>query len=621
MRLLFLAALIMAFAQPFFIHNNKKSSGNKLQVLYLDNSYSMSVKKGARDLLDIAKEAIRKQVHRATPGTRFILLTNDKPFSFQPQPADKVLSEMGDVDVSAEGKSVTQVLATVQSLMQGENTGGADLYYYSDFQQSAFTSEPDKALMKNITFYGVPVQADEVQNVYIDTAYLTTPVLQTGESNHLVVISREVGKASKEPPVLQLRINGQVKSAASLNFTEKNKSTDTLNFQVNSADWQQIELSVNDVGVRYDDTFRIAARSAPALSVLELNEGSANPYIQAVFRAYPGFRVSQSEITAPPAEWKDYNLVILNGITRIDAELGKRLNNALQEGQSICMFPGKTNNFEAINEGLKQIGDIHITGLDTSAQTAASVQQGSALVKDLFEKIPDNVQLPLANWHYIIAAGLSANQQSVLSFRNGDAFLARYMPSRGALYMSAVSADLQAGNFPGSYFFAPFLYEMAMQSGSSSIYAITTGKQQPVYLSLNNAVERNTVHIFGKGLDVIPPQRSNGAGLDVFVDPAVKAPGFYQLAAPGSDTTRIALNEDRSESQLDYWDISTLKKQWKGDDINWVNITDSGSIKDAANGDNFPLWKVCIILALIMLAAETYLLARRMQKPTVAVAQ
>ena len=282
----------------------------------------------------------------------------------------------------------------------------------------------------------------------------------------------------------------------------------------------------------------------------------------------------------------------------------------MQKGQSICIFPGRTANFEAINEGLKQAGDLHITGVDTSAQTAGSIQQGSALVKDLFEQIPDNVQLPVANWHYIIASGLSANRQSVLSFRNGDPLLARYTPSAGQLYICATAADLQSGNFPGSYFFTPFLYEMAMQSGSSSVYAVTAGTQQPVYLTLAGAAGRNTVHIYGNGSDIIPPQRPDGAGIDVFAGQAVQQPGFYALGSPGTDTTLVAMNQNKLESILEMRDIPALKKQWAGDNIKWLSITDNGGITGAENNGSFPLWKVCVFLAIVMLLAETYLLAR-----------
>ena len=615
-RLLFLASLILAFAQPFFNNGNKKAGDNKYQFIYIDNSYSMSVKKGAVSMLDIAKEAARKQVRHARPGTKFVLLTNDKPGSYHPEPADKVFAEITATELSAQSKTVNEVLALAQSILQNEGKGGADLYYYSDFQQSAFPVQPDKALMKDITFYGLPAQSDEVQDVYIDTAYLTTPVLQTGKSNYIIVHTRRTGKAPKENPVLNLVINGQVKSAASLDLSDKKESFDTLSFQVNNANWQQIALTINDASVPFDDTFRMTARSAPNLSVLVLNEGQPNTYIMAAFRAYNGFRLNQVDMTAAPKTWNEYNLVILNGITHMDEALGKTLNSALQAGQSICIFPGRTGNIQLLNEGLKEAGDIHITAVDTAVQTASSLQQGSALVKDLFEKIPDNVQLPVANWHYVISAGLSANQQSVLSFRNGDPLLARYTPSKGQLYICATAADLGSGNFPGSYFFTPFLYEMAMQSGSSNIYAISGGSQQAVYLPLAGAAGRNMVHVYGKGMDIIPPQRPNGAGVDIFIDQSVQQPGFYALGTPaGADTTDVALNQSKAESQLEYRDISALKSEWKGANVKWMSITESGAVTDTGSGD-FPLWKLCVILAVIMLAAETFLLAR----PQVAVA-
>ncbi|MCF8448285.1 MAG: BatA and WFA domain-containing protein [Taibaiella sp.] len=610
-RLLFLAFLIFAFAQPFFKNKDATSTGKKLQIIYLDNSHSMSAKKGARSMLEIAKEAASRQVRKAAPGTRFVLLTNDKPASYRAEQADKVFAAIQATEISATTATINKTLAAAQSVLKNEGGKDADMYYYSDFQQSAFPANPPKELMEHITFYGLPVQPHEVENVYVDTAYLTTPVLQTGRSNFLVVHTRSAGKAPAENPVLSLSVNGQVKSAASLNLTDKTESIDTLSFQVNGNEWQQVLLTLNDASMRFDDTFRIAARSAPNLNVLVLNEGQLNPYIQAAFRAYNGFRLNQSDISAIPADRKQYNLVILNGITRIDETLGKTLNEALQEGQSICIFPGRTTNTQLLNEGLKQMGDIQITGIDTSVQTASLLQQGSALVKDLFEKIPDNVQLPVANWHYILSAGLSANQQSVLGFRNGDPLLARYTPSRGQLYLCATSADLQSGNFPGSYFFTPFLYLMAMQSGGGSVFAITSGTQEPVYLNLANVTERNTIHAFAKETDVIPPQRPNGAGLDVYLGQAVQQPGFYLLAATGSDTTQVALNQSKNESLPSFRDIGALQKDWKGDNVKWMTITESGS--RAGNGSNidFPLWKVCVILALIMLALETFLLARK----------
>jgi hypothetical protein len=616
--MLFLAAMILAFAQPFLSKGSKKEPRNKLQVIYIDNSGSMSLKKSARSLLDIAKDAARRQVRGATPGTRFLLLTNDKPASYQPLPTDKVLAELNAIDISANTRSSEQVFTTVQNLLQTEAAAGADLYYYSDFQRNTFSAASDKALTKNISFYGIPVQTEAVRNVYIDTAYLAAPVLQTGQNNQLIVHSKAIGDLPDEMPVLQLNINGQVKSASQLSFNDKKESIDTLSFQVNDSRWQQMTLAVSDASVRFDDVFRITARSAPNLSVLTLNEGLANPYIQAAFRAYQGFRLNQASASQPPADLREYNLVILNNVTRIDDNLGSILSKALGEGQTICIFPGRNSNMAAFNDGLKNIGEISFAGIDTAVQTAANLQQGSPLVKDLFERIPENVQLPVANWHYIINAGLSANQQSVLSFRNGDPFLARYTPSKGQLFICATSADLQSGNFPGSYFFVPFLYQMAMQTRGGDVYALTSGRQQAAFLPLKDASERNMVHLYAEGLDAIPPQRTSGSGVEIYIDQVVQQPGFYTLAAQGSDTTMVALNEDRKESQLETWSIKALKNEWKGDAIKWLDPADIGSAGSASTLGSFPLWKVCVILALLMLAAETVVLAGGFRKQNVA---
>jgi hypothetical protein len=615
-RLLFLAMLILAFAQPFF-NRQAKNTGNRLQAIYLDNSYSMSAKSGARTLLDVAKEKALQQVKSAVPGSRFILLTNDKPAAYEPQPADKIISEIGAVEVSPAIKTTDQVLSAIHGLMQNNNLQAADVYYYSDFQHSQ-AEMPAASAWNNIHFYGMPVQAKDAGNIYIDTAYLNAPVLQTRQNNELVVHTINTGAAPKEPVVLQLAINGQVKSAASINFNEKKESFDTINFQVNDASWQQMALTVNDASVHFDDTFRIAARSSSNLSVLVLNQGQANPYILAAFRSYNGFKLEQQDVAAAPKDFKEYNLVILNGITQIDNQLGQKIAAALQQGQSICIFPGKTANINALNEGLKQVGDIHITNVDTAVQSVSSLQQGSTLVKDIFEHIPENIQLPVVKWHYTIESGLSANRQSVLSFRNGDPYLASFTPSKGQLYILASSADLEAGNFAGSYFFLPFIYQMAAQSRNGDIYAVNAGSKQPVYLSFSNASERNMVHLYGKGMEVIPQQQPSGTGLNVYLDQATHTAGFYTLAAAGSDSIMVALNANRAESKAGVWALADLKNSWKGDNIHWVDINNETAANAAGSGGNFPLWKLCVILALLMLAAETLLLAGGFRKQNIA---
>lgn len=610
LRMLFLAALVLAFAQPLF-QKKDASAASALQVIYIDNSASMSLKKGARSLLDAARDAARQQMSTAATGAKFLLLTSDKPLSYQPLPADKAIAALNGIDFSPVSKSNSQVFATVQSLMQSESNQRADLYFYSDFQRSGFDARPDAGFTRGISLHAIAVQAPSPTNVFIDTAYLAAPVLQAGAPNALIVRTRLAGKPSANAPVLQLAINGQVKSAASPSFNDKNVAIDTLNFSITDAGWQRILLYVNDAALRYDDTFRIAARSSPGLNVLVLNEASPSPFITAAFRSYNGFRVTQESSASVAQDWRAYNLIILNGITRPSEALTAKVKDALAAGQSIALFPGRSTSFDGINTLLKAGGDIRIAALDTASQSATTLQNGAELVRDIFESIPQNVQLPQATWHYSIASGFTANGQRIISFRSGDPLLARFSQGRGAFYVSAVSADAEGGNFPSSYFFVPFLYSMAAHASGGDVFALTAGAHQQAYLPISNSAERNMVHVLAQDVDAIPPQQPSGGGINISLDAAVQMPGFYKLAAPSGDSAIVGLNAGRGESIPDVWALDELKKTWPDKGATWQTSTEAAAAKTTAAQGALPLWKVCAILALALLAAETALIYRR----------
>jgi hypothetical protein len=615
LRMLFLLALVAAFAQPFFMKKKAADSRPALQIIYIDNNPALGIKSGLRTGLDRAVEAARRQIQSSPAGTRFYLLSNDRAFSYEPLPADKAAEALLQFHTSPVSRNSAQVFATVQSLLQTESAGTADLFYYSNFARGSFSAHPDESSRKNIRLHAVAVQPEERKNIYIDTAFLAAPLLQTDQQNAVIVRSRMVGKAPADAPVLQLSVDGQVKSAASLRFDETGKSLDTLSFTVSETGWRHIQLHLSDASLPFDDTFRLAARSAPMLSVLVLNQQSASPYILAAFRSYSGFSVRELPLEQAPDDWSEFSLVILNGITALPDRIGKSLKDALEKGQSVCLFPERTSNPEALNQALAYAGDIRITALDTSSQTATDLQEGADLVRDIFDDIPANVQLPVSNWHYSIQSGLSAGGQSVISFRNGDPLLARYSPSEGFFYLSASSADMDAGNFPASFFFVPFLYQMAAQSRGGDVYALTAGSQQAAFLPMRQSSEQNMVHLYGSGLDAIPPQRSRGGGLDVFVDAVVQTPGFYRLAAPNADTADIALNGTRSYSGLDLWKISELQSEWPDGSAQWLTASDAAAGAESTGG-GLPLWKVCTILALLLVAAETWLLASRKSIPS-----
>ena len=110
---------------------------------------------------------------------------------------------------------------------------------------------------------------------------------------------------------------------------------------------------------------------------------------------------------------------------------------------------------------------------------------------------------------------------------------------------------------------------------------------------------------------MVPPQRAAGAGVELFPDQVVQTPGFYTLVAHAGDTTMIALNGDRNEAKLEYRDIAELKNQWKQPGVFWADPADAARLPAVGNQGGFPIWKICVLFGVLMLMAETWLLARK----------
>lgn len=75
-RLLLLAALIIAFAQPFFNAKDAQNKENKLVIL-LDNSFSMQAKGAKGELL---KRSVQELLENISENQSFSLLTNSDVF-------------------------------------------------------------------------------------------------------------------------------------------------------------------------------------------------------------------------------------------------------------------------------------------------------------------------------------------------------------------------------------------------------------------------------------------------------------------------------------------------------------------------------------------------------------
>jgi hypothetical protein len=614
-RLLFLAALVLAFAQPFFSSDSAGGS-NKATVsaIYIDNSYSMTLGDGQENLLQQAKGRAKRLIASSGDKARFLILTNDRTSAMRPMLRNEALEAITTIKPVAKNSSLKQVMGSIRAAQEHEKNERWNVYFFTDLQKNTFVAG-DAAMeqLKNTVLYFYPMQSAKPSNLYVDTAYFLSPTLDTRQPNPLVVAIKQSGTTGDKTGNLQVSIGGQVRAVSTVSMKSDSVWRDTLLLQLNGSGWKDITIAIQDHPLSFDDTFRIAARTAPNLAVLVVTDNGINPYLQAAFRTYDGFQVKQESPNAVnKAEWQQYSLVILQNLNIITPGVQEAVKEALQRGQNILLFPGNINNLESFNQSLKAWGDISFEREDTVRQQVVAMQEAHPLLQDLFEKVPDNVQLPTTVKRYPVAASIAANQQALMSFRDGKPFLAQYSLQQGKLYLSASGLDDRSSNFALSYFFVPILYKMAVQSGGGNIYALSIGSKSSIWLPGAGADNRKVWHLRGAGFDAIPSQRPSGAGVELFAGNTVKEPGFYHLQNEASkDTLLIGANADRSESVLTYADKGGVEQILKPAKVNWLDDKSVALQGWNTAAEPFPLWKISVLLALLALAGETLLLLKK----------
>ncbi|MBL7765042.1 MAG: BatA domain-containing protein [Chitinophagaceae bacterium] len=608
-RILAILALVLAFAQPFFLKDQAKiKQGPKAVSIYIDNSFSMGIEEQGVSLLDRAKGKARELISSYSKGDRFQILTND--FAYQENrflTRDEALRQLGPIHVSSKTRPVATILEKQKQLLLTEPDRQQQLIFISDFQKNNFPSELSGT--DSIRKYFLLIPANQKNNLSIDTAYFETPSLLMNEPNLLTVRINNFG-SEEVSTSLNLSVNDQMKSVLNVNLKPNDQKIETFNFTPSVAGIQKIKISLTDYPVSFDDTFHIAAKVNSNYNVLILNQSNANAFLSSVFKPGTQFRMDNHNVqTVQPDLVSNYSLVILNGVSTLSAAMSEALDQYLQSGGSVLVFPPSGSNLSSLNAFLQKSIGATFLNMDTAKAIVSDYSKAHPLFRDIFVKTPENIELPTVYKHFRIGGSALSSEMKLFTFSGGDAFLSVFNIQNGHLYLCASPADLTSSDFPKSYWFLPLIYKMAFMQGSNSMNALTIGKQTGIYIENKKLNDKTIYHMIGNGVEAIPEQRTIGSQVRININQSADKAGFYSIYLPGSkDSVFTGVNYDRAESALAYWPLSELKNKFKLKNLEWIDasINAAAGINELQHG--IPLWKVCITLALLFLLIEILLI-------------
>lgn len=608
-RILAILALVLAFAQPFFEKDRDKvSQAAKAVSIYLDNSFSMGLENNSMPHLDLAKAKAKEIIEGAGNNDQFQLLTND--FAYNENhflSKSEALQQLSNIVLSPRPRLAKTVLEKQKQLLQTEPGLKPHLVYISDFQKNSFPSNLE--INDSIPKYFVAVNSEQINNISLDTAYFESPSLQLNEPN--ILAAKLTNNSENEVSTsLTLMVNNQLKSVVNVTMKGGQTLTEKINFTTSTAGVQKIQVHINDHPVSFDDTFFIAGKVNSNYAVLILNQQNANAFLSSVFRPGPQFRVDNHNAqSVNPELLKNYSLIILNGTQALSPALNEAIKNYVNGGGSLMVFPPGNGNVAGINGIIGTLGNINLSSLDTARAFVTSYNKSHEIFRDIFVKTPENIDLPIVYKHYRVSSSALSSQQKLFSFSNGDIFLSTTKYGNGKVYLCTSAAENNWSTFPKSYWFLPILYKMAFSNASNQINAITLGGNNSLSIENQKANDKTIYHIGGHGLDAIPEQRTSANKVILNINQAIQQAGLFGIYLPDSkDSIFTGVNYSRSESDLKYWTLSELKNSTKIKRAEWVNdkANVAAGINELQHG--MPLWKVCIILALLFLIIEILLI-------------
>ena len=614
LRILTIAFLVLAFARPFIPSGDEEiSPGGNAVGVYIDNSFSMNAMSAQGRLLDDARERALELADIFGPADRFLLLTNDFEGRHQRFVSrEEFVDLVAQVEESAATRTIGEVMLRKQELFAGEATDNRRAYYISDFQKSTsgvdeLSAEPDPQA------FLVPLEAQQADNVFIDSCWFESPVRLAGEPVTMRVRIRNEGSQNLENQPLRLHIDGQQRSVVAYDVVAGGAVETELSWSAGSSAIQQGYLEIIDYPVTFDDRLYFTYRVSSEIPVLSLDGEGSSPYLQALYggdelfsyRTMPGFSIDYSVFS-------NYPLIILNGFNQLSAGLAMELQRYVEEGGSLAVFPGRNMDIESYNGFLQSMNLDTYARMDTTAIRVGEINELHPLFEGVFEHIPENIDLPRLERHYPVRRQVRSQGETLLQLQNGMPFFSSYRAGEGAVYLSAVPLDNTFSNFQRHSIFVPVMVNVALHSGARQPLYHTIGPNLTVMMSGARARTDQVYSLRREGFEVIPEVRRPGNQLQLLFHDQVMEARNYSLHLGEERVGALSFNYDRRESLPAAYDSDELEQLLADLQLETLRVIAPGekSLVETITemGMGRQLWRLFLLLALATLLAEVLII-------------
>jgi hypothetical protein len=613
MRILAIACLVFAFAQPFIPGKSKALQGEKAISIYIDNSFSMENTNKKGTLLENAKEYANEIVNTFNASDKFQLLTNDFEGKHQRFVSkEDFIEQLNEVKISSATKALNDVVKRQQDFLQNSSSKNKRIFLLSDFQKN--TSDFKKTdFDTSIIVSCIPIVSSEVSNVYIDSVWFETPVQQyeTQQIIHAVVINKS--NKDIENGSLKLYINDAQVSLASFNVSAGNKKDVSISFTVKVKGINKGVLKIEDYPITYDDNFYFSFNAQTTINALVINgkdTKTAGNFRSLMQNDSLFIYKENNEASIDYSVFAQTNIILLNELSTLTSGLTSELQKFVNAGGSVVVFPSKKSDIASYNTAFQSLQLPQIIKLDTTNIKTQSINFEQGLYEGVFDKVDQRMDLPKVFEHFEFTKTTNSNSQGLVLLQNGQFLISLNTLGNGKMYLFSIPSDETSSNLLKHALFVPTLIKMSILSLKPSPVYYKTAINEVISLNSTSNFSDKPLHIIknDKKVDVIPEHRLLNNATALYTQNQITEAGHYNVEENNVIVKDLAFNFDRKESDMNFMTQEDLQKQIDEKGLKNVSVIELNekSLTNALQevNDGKKLWKLFLILALMFLAAE-----------------
>lgn len=601
MRMLFIAGLVFAFAYPYNPEQKLKvDDADNLVAVYIDNSMSMHSQSSEISLIEDARASARKIVSNISPSQRFVLLTNSRqPDNEYPMNQDEMLMSIDAMQTEASPMSFNNLYENLQMIMKRNGFKSASLFMYSDFQDNMMSVDglvADSA----IQLVAMPLKSDYQQNIYIDTVWLSSPILQKGLANEINVrVVNESGKDINGLPV-NFEIDGKSVAFNTIDIPANGKNEVAMQFVLHDSGENNATVSINDYPITFDDIYNFVLNVRPIIKIVELSAGVGDLSIKTLFsndslfdyQVMNPYRIDQQYLS-------DCQMVVVDGEANLNETMWQTIIDFANNGGSVVVFPSEVSDKSNLSDDTLSI---------------STISSHHEFFSDIFVNIPNNADLPRVYKHVQIDKKRFSNTLTLISLQNGTSFFTLSKIGGGNVFSFASQFGKDWTNFADNALFVPIMYKVAMLGGQMGRLSYTLGVDKDILINDLTAFSDGDVRIRDAqgSFEMIPivEMRNNRALIRLYDE--LPGAGFYTVNKGDEVIETTAWNDSRKESKMKFLDREEVDKLLKDKGLNVLAVMKADEIHSNDMMEMMVrrsmLWKSFIILALISLLIEILVL-------------